>query len=61
MDLGGWSTQTTLLAQGDALDQHTTIRNKMMNFSLSVTYRFGKKFNSSIGGRTIENSDIITK
>ena len=61
MDLGGWSTQTTLLAQGDALDQRTTIRNKMMNFSLSVTYRFGKKFNSAVGGRTIENSDIITK
>ena len=61
MDLGGWSTRTTLLAQGDVLDQRTTIRNKMMNFSLSVTYRFGKKFNSAIGGRTIENSDIITK
>lgn len=61
MDLGGWFTTSHSVIHGDSFEQYVVNENKMMNFSVSVRYLFGKKFKDSFGGRTIDNSDIITK
>ena len=49
-------TETRIKAGAIGLNQPSKLI-----FTLPVTYRFGKEFNSAVGGRTIENSDIITK
>ena len=62
MDLGGWSTTTRSSVCGESFEQDAVTRNKVMNFTFSVRYLFGKKFsNNGSTGSVIDNSDIITK
>lgn len=61
MDLGGWFTTSRSVIHGDSFEQYAVTRNKMMNFTFSVRYLFGKKFNNRSAGSVIDNSDIITK
>ncbi|WP_147442514.1 outer membrane beta-barrel protein [Parabacteroides distasonis] len=62
MDLGGCSTTTRSSVCGESFEQDAVTRNKVMNFTFSVRYLFGKKFsNNGSTGSVIDNSDIITK
>lgn len=61
MDLGGWYAKSRSLIHGNSFEQYAVTENKMMNFTFSVRYLFGKKFNNRSAGSVIDNSDIITK
>lgn len=60
-DLGGWFGTSRSFSRGDSFEQHVVTENKMMNFTFSVRYLFGKRFDNRMGGEAIDNSDIITK